>query len=193
MADEGLFEESIAHARDMIRRLEAESGLTASEREALPSYQRVPFKEAGAWQRSVEEKLRSSFGPDTYARYELVWELYRDETERSEGDEDRRVLNVWHRIMTLLEELDARLTMRSSPIGESDIACAECGRGFEPLDIGTGRIQKAGPGPIEYVYFDRTFCPECGLEYRRPQQDDRWPGVRLPWETPGRHKGDPPE
>lgn len=110
-----MFEELIAQGRDMIRRLEGEWRLPQGDRELLPAYQRVPVREAVAWQEAVEEKLRASFGPDTLRRYEGVGAMYSDELNRGQGDEYSRSLNSWNRIVALLEELDARAARPSAP------------------------------------------------------------------------------
>jgi hypothetical protein len=103
-----MFEEQIAQGEHMIRRLEAELKLSPTERDALPSWRRVPVKETLAWQKTIEDKIRAAFGPDTLDRYNLVHDLYRDELDRHEGDEYSRLLATWHRILDLLRELDSR-------------------------------------------------------------------------------------
>jgi TIR domain len=108
-----MFEEQIAQGHDMIRRLEAESRLTQSERDALPSHRRVPRKEAEAWRKTIEEKMRSSFGPDTFARYQVAWDLCSEEI-REGVDAYSCALNVRNRIVAFLEELDSRAPKHSS-------------------------------------------------------------------------------
>jgi hypothetical protein len=103
-----MFEEDIAHAQDMIRRLDAEGRLADADKEALPPYRRVPRQEATAWRQALEAKLRSAFGPDTFARYHNAWELYTDELKRDEGDDYSRAINAKTRIVALLQELDSR-------------------------------------------------------------------------------------
>jgi hypothetical protein len=108
-----MFEEQIAQGRDIIRRLDAESRLSQSERNALPSYRRVPTKEANTWRETIELKLRLSFGPDTYARYQGAWDLFQDDVGKGD-DPIVPHLNVTHRIVALLEELDSRAPKHSS-------------------------------------------------------------------------------
>ena len=109
------FEEEIAQGQDMIRRLEAESRLSLVERDALPPHRRVPRTEALAWQDRVEAKLQSAFGPDTFARYRIAWDLYKEELDDDIGNEYSRTLNAWNRIVALLEELNLRQAGHSPP------------------------------------------------------------------------------
>ncbi|MBR1214658.1 hypothetical protein [Bradyrhizobium sp. JYMT SZCCT0180] len=102
-----MFEEQIAWGRDMIRRLEAESRLTQSERDALPSHRRVPRKEDDTWRETIEQKIQSSFGPDTFARYQVAWDLHGEELCK-EVDPYTCALSARYRIVALLEELDSR-------------------------------------------------------------------------------------
>lgn len=104
-----MFEELIAQGKDMIGRLEPHVDLTHVERKALPVVQQVTYKEAVVWQTAVEERIRTTFGADTLARYESIIELRNTELERDEGDEVTRTLNLWRRIVALLSELQERL------------------------------------------------------------------------------------
>jgi hypothetical protein len=103
-----MFEEQIAEGRDMLRRLEAESRLTDREKEALPAWQRVPIKEAQEWHRIIEEKLKANYGPETFGRYQLAQDLFREASRKGEGDDYSRPRDYWERILALLAELDAR-------------------------------------------------------------------------------------
>ena len=103
-----MFEEDIAHANDMIRRLEMEVGLSRAEVEGLPGHLRVPTREAAAWRQVIEEKIRTGFAPEALARYRVAWDLYKEELERGEGNETTRILNAWRRIVSFLTELDQR-------------------------------------------------------------------------------------
>jgi hypothetical protein len=109
-----MFEEHIAHGNDMIRRLELEVGLSPSEVEMLPAHQRVPIAEAVAWQKAIEEKLRTNFGPEVFARYNIAWEIFRDEVKRREGTPTSQALNAWRRIVAYLGELQERANARSA-------------------------------------------------------------------------------
>ncbi|HEY7769365.1 toll/interleukin-1 receptor domain-containing protein [Longimicrobium sp.] len=103
-----MFEEQIAQGRDMVRRLEAESRLPSGDREALPSWKRVPMKEAQEWHRVIEAKLKAHYGPETFDRYQLARNLFSEALDRGEGDEYSRALDFWERILALLTELSAR-------------------------------------------------------------------------------------
>ena len=108
-----MFEEYIAQGNDMIRRMQAEIGLSEAEVEALPKDRRVPTREDVAWRKAVEERIKSTFGSDALARYNLAWEHYREELDDGEGDERTRLINAWRRIVTYLMELEERLKTRS--------------------------------------------------------------------------------
>lgn len=64
-----MFDELIAQGNDMIRRQQAEVGLSAYSAENIPDDQRVTIIEANAWRVAVEDKIQNTFGPDAYARY----------------------------------------------------------------------------------------------------------------------------
>jgi hypothetical protein len=104
-----MFEEHIAQCKDMIRRLDAEKILPAYEREALPGHKRVPISEAVAWQRAIEQKISSNFNKDTVARFSSISEMFREEVDKGLDDEYSRALNLCHRIVNLLEELEDRV------------------------------------------------------------------------------------
>jgi hypothetical protein len=112
-----MFEESISHGRGMISRLEAESLLSPAEAEELPPHERVPLKEAVAWEMTIEERLRADFGPETLARYETIKEIFTDEISRDVGDATSRAISRFARIVGLLEELDGRAPPRAAPPG----------------------------------------------------------------------------
>jgi len=103
-----MFEQQIAQGHDMIRRLEAESRLTEPQRNALPSSERVPLREAAAWQETIEQQIRLAFGADTFARYRVAWDRYKEELDRNAGDEYSRALNAWRRVIAFLIELDVQ-------------------------------------------------------------------------------------
>jgi|SRR5215813_8444782 len=117
-----MFEELIAQGKDMIRRLERLVGLTYGQLKARPAHEQVANKEAEAWQKSVEERIRSAFGPDTLARYKMIWQLFADELERNEGDEITRSLNIKRRIVSLLSELQER--QNASTRSPSEKSCS---------------------------------------------------------------------
>jgi hypothetical protein len=104
-----MFEELIAHGKDMILRLEGEEHLTPSQADQRPAHERVPIVEAQKWQERLEERIRSSFGPDTFERYENIWDMHRAErdslTSRTEAS---RFMTTFKRIVRLMEELDQR-------------------------------------------------------------------------------------
>jgi hypothetical protein len=105
-----MFEEQIAHGRNMIRRLESESRLSQTDRDSLPPHLRVPTREAKLWQEIIERKIQSEFRRDAFERYRIVWEVYSDELNRGQGDEYSCRINAFHRIVYFLEELDSRPT-----------------------------------------------------------------------------------
>jgi hypothetical protein len=107
MPEERIFEETIAQGRSMLRRLEAEQKLPTAQRDDLPGYERVPMREYSAWHATVQEKLRRSFSADTYARYDLIMELFKEDLDPANDSLDAPI-NAIHRIVALLEELDAR-------------------------------------------------------------------------------------
>jgi hypothetical protein len=108
-----VFEELIAQGNDMIRRQQKQIGLNPYSEATFPAHELVTRIEANAWRESLEEKIRTNFGPDAYARYRLFWVIYDDEAKREEGDESARCVNLWHRIVGYLVELDNRLTTRN--------------------------------------------------------------------------------
>ncbi len=103
-----MFEEQIAEGREMIRLLEGELMLSPAERHIHRAHPRVPVRESGRWQETVEDKIRSAFGPEGLARYKSAWGLYQEELDRGEGDPHTRALNVYNRIIACLEEFDSR-------------------------------------------------------------------------------------
>ena len=109
-----MFVELIAQGKEMIRRFEGLVGLSAKELSARPEYQKVAFKEVTTWQKTVEERIRTTFGTDAVFRYNNIVELYKDDVKRDEGDEITRALNLLHRIVTLISEFQERLNLMSS-------------------------------------------------------------------------------
>src|SRR6202020_3071393 len=106
-----MFEEQIAHGKDMISRLEPEIGLSYQQRDGRPAYQRVPMTEWSAWIDAVGKGVRSSFGPETVARYDLIWKLFSEEAaliSKKQSDEVSCALNALRRVVALLSELDHR-------------------------------------------------------------------------------------
>jgi hypothetical protein len=117
-----MFEEQIAHGNDMIRRLEPEISLSYWERDQRPAYQRLPMKEWNTWIDAVGQRIRVNFGPDTIARYDLIWQLFKDEVSlisKGQSDEALCALNALRRVVALLSELDKRLETKSLPLGAS--------------------------------------------------------------------------
>jgi hypothetical protein len=103
-----MFEEQIFHAQDMIRRLEAERGLSYSSRELLPAHNRVPMKEWLTWHEALDKRIQGAFGKETYSRYKGIYALFKDEQKQSVGDENSQGLNLLYRLVAFLRELDAR-------------------------------------------------------------------------------------
>jgi hypothetical protein len=101
-----MFQHLIAHGRDMIRRLEAESRLAPLDREALPPHRRVPKMEATEWEKAIIQKLQAEFDDGVYDRYQVIRDLFSDEVRRGEGDADSQALNRLHRVVALLADLD---------------------------------------------------------------------------------------
>jgi hypothetical protein len=104
-----MFEELIAHGKDIILRLEGEEHLTPSQADQRPAHERVPIVEAQKWQERLEERIRSSFGLDTFERYESIWDMHRAERDQSTSrTEASRFITTFKRIVRLMEELDQR-------------------------------------------------------------------------------------
>lgn len=103
-----MFEEYIAHGRDLVRRIQAEAKLSEAEVDKLPAWERVLNVESSEWYAAVEERIRSSFGPDAVARYRLFWRLWEEEIKHGLGTERMRTVNLYQRIINYLVELDAR-------------------------------------------------------------------------------------
>jgi hypothetical protein len=117
-----MFEEQIAHGKDMIGRLEPEIGLSYNQREERPAFQREATKEFRAWSDEVGKRIRNNFGPDTIARYDLIGDLFRDEERlisKGESDEASCALNALQRVVALLFELPKRFEMKNLPVEES--------------------------------------------------------------------------
>jgi hypothetical protein len=116
-----MFEEFIAQGNDMIRRQQAQVGLSAYSAENIPDDQRVTIIEANAWRVAVEERIQNAFGPDAYARYKVFWEILSDDIEKKKGDESSRYVSLWRRIVSYLAELDDRLATGDQGTHSPDI------------------------------------------------------------------------
>jgi hypothetical protein len=110
-----MFEEFIAQGNDMIRRQQKQIGLPGHWAEEIPEAERVTLIEAMSWRNAIEERIRNSFVPDAFARYQIFWDIFRDEIQKEKGDESSRYVNLWRRIVAYLVELDARLAAQDKP------------------------------------------------------------------------------
>lgn len=116
-----MFEEFIAQGNDMIRRQQAQVGLSAYSTKNIPDNELVSIIEANAWRVAVEERIQNNFGPDAYARYKVFWDLLRDDIQKERGDESSRYVTLWRRIVAYLVELDSRVTSVDQSVRASDI------------------------------------------------------------------------
>jgi hypothetical protein len=110
-----MFEEVIAQGNDMIRRQQKQIGLPGHWGEEIPEAERVTLIEAMSWRNAIEERIRNGFGPDAFARYQIFWDIFRDEIQKEKGDESSRYVNLWRRIVAYLVELEARLAAQNKP------------------------------------------------------------------------------
>jgi hypothetical protein len=113
-----MFEEFIAQGNDMIRRQKRQVGMPSHWVEEIPESERVSLIEATAWRREIEERIRNRFGVDAYARYNIFWDIFKDDIEKGKGDESARYVTVLQRIVAYLTELDGRLAARNNTTKE---------------------------------------------------------------------------
>jgi hypothetical protein len=103
-----MFEEYIAQGRDMVRRLEAEMGLSETEVNQLPGSERVRMMEFDTWDKAARERVEANCGSDALARYRLASELQTEEIQQREGTERSRFVTRIRRSLAYLAELDSR-------------------------------------------------------------------------------------
>jgi hypothetical protein len=101
-----MFESLAAQGRSMLRRLEAERAVAPSERESLPPHERVPIREALDWDERAKARIAESCDDDTQARLALIFEM-RSHDFSVENDGYTPSITAYHRIVDLLDELDA--------------------------------------------------------------------------------------
>lgn len=111
-----MFEVEIAHAEDMLERMESEVPLPDVEREALPGHKRVSIREAGAWEEGVKKKLAEMPAAYPLERYRGILEQH---LTSEDGDELSRYISYVHLIVRLLRQLDKLSALPRGTAGAS--------------------------------------------------------------------------
>jgi hypothetical protein len=108
-----MFEHEIAQAKDMIRRLETNIGLSTDQVDALPEASKVRIEEATAWDNVVKLGIAQAFGAES-AEVEQWNKTWTDHRERGDFT-PKGYAALWARQIAVLQELDGKLRLRDAP------------------------------------------------------------------------------
>jgi hypothetical protein len=138
-----MFEELIWHGEDIVRRLDAERALSASETHSYPDEERVLIGEAEAWREEVERRIQEVMGDYALSRYHLTREQLRKEIEESKDSELDRWARWHRRVVSYLKELQQRYDNKQIPSSRSGSPPAP---GDVPAVDVVGQLSDSGRG-----------------------------------------------
>lgn len=101
-----IFEDEIAHLKDINKRLAISEGLSFEAFNQLPETSKVRILEADPLLERIKGKIQSKFSEAINARYNVIFAIHREEIREKKYSEVRRILNMHERIIALLEEID---------------------------------------------------------------------------------------